>query len=490
MLNNLKKSFNETTTTNGDKAYKSTNSHVLDLFSKGGAVRYHGEDTHKSLVSKALAEDVQLTLRTLFYLRDVRGGQGERAIFRNGVKEIARTNPDSLRKNLKLFSEYGRFDDLLVLLDTSLVDDVIEVISNQLNEDLISSSKGENVSLLAKWLPSENASSKKTKELAKIVRKGLKMSPKEYRKTLSSLRKEIDILETKITEKKYDEVEYDKIPSVAGMKYRQAFFRNDFERYDEFLSSLSKGEKKINAATLYPYDIVSKIMGQSFFHYQTKEVGDAETKLYQGMWDNLPNFLDGEEDSLVMADVSGSMYGQPINVSISLAMYIAERNKGAFHNHFMTFSSSPELVEIVGNDIVSKVQNISNADWGYNTNLESALLKVLDVAVKDNLPQSELPKKFYIISDMQFDQATVFGESVKNSVKKKYELAGYEMPVIVFWNVNGSSTSPATQNEQGVVLVSGLSPSIMKFAMNCEKFTPYDFMLEVINSERYQAITA
>jgi len=491
MLENMKNEFDNTTTTNGDKAFISTNSKVLDLFSRGGAMRHAGDKEIETLVSKSFSEDNLLTLKALFYLRDVRKGQGERNLFRVGIKHIAKFSPESVKKNIHLFSEFGRWDDILVLLDTPVKKDVIGLIYGQLTEDLMSVDRGEAPSLLAKWLPSANASSNKTKKLASVIQRGLGLSPKEYRKTLSLLRKEIGILETKITEKNYEDIEYDKIPSVAGLKYRQAFYRNDFEQYSEFLESLSKGEKKVNAGALYPYDIVSKIMQSEDYWFVDSGLDsrEEERKLYEGMWNNLPNFIEEDENSLVMADVSGSMYGRPIEVSISLAMYIAERNKGRFHNHFMTFSSEPALVEIVGEDIIEKVDNISEAEWGMSTDLYKALKKVLDIAVEDNLPQSELPSKLYIISDMQFDFAVDRKETVFQSAKKKYKEAGYELPTIVFWNVNGSSNSPATKNEYGVTLVSGCSPSILSFALNCDKFTPYDFMLEVLESERYNGIT-
>ena len=481
MLNHLNNHFNETRTTNGAQAFKSTNSAVLDLFSQGGAMRNHSDNDIVSLFSKAYAENSTLAMKTLFYLRDIQFGQGERKFFRLALNYLAIHNKDSLVKNLHLVPEFGRWDDLWVLLETSVKDDVIHLVYNQLTVDV----QSENPSLLAKWMPSENASSYKTKQYAKIIREGVKTSPKKYRKLLSALRAKINLVETKLTEKKYDEIDYSKIPSVAGMVYRGAFFRNDEMRYRKFLDSLEKGEVKVNAGTLYPSDIVGKILGK--WH-----VEDREVKLFEGQWNNLPNFI-GEktENSLVMADVSGSMSGTPMNVSIALAMYIAERNKGIFKDYFMTFSTKPSMVKIQGSNIVDKVNNISRADWDMSTNIESALQTILDVAVKNKLSNDEVVKKLYIISDMQFDSCTR-GASVGafENMKNKFNDFGYDMPNITFWNVNAYGNQPMTMNEQGVQLVSGYSPSILTQLLNNDGKTPYDFMLEVIDSERYKEVTA
>lgn len=486
MLNHLENHFNETTTTNGAKAFKSTKSAVLDLFSQGGAMRQRGDNEIVSLFSKAYAEDAQLAMRTLFYLRDITQGQGERRFFRLALKHLAVHNQESLKNNLHLIPQYGRWDDMWELLETSIKSDVVAMVKNQ----LIADKKAERPSLLAKWMPSENASSYKTKKYGKIFRQALGGTPKQYRKLLSSLRAEINLVETKLTEGRYSDIAYDKLPSKAGMIYRGAFFRNDEERYKAFLDSLEKGEVKVNAGTLYPNDIVGKILGGN--SWSRPRLTEQDVKLFEGQWNNLPNFIgEKSENSLVMADVSGSMSGTPMDVSIALAMYIAERNKGAFHNHFMTFSSKPELVKIQGSNIVDKVNNISKANWQMSTNIEGALQTILDVAVKNNLSNDEVVKKLYIISDMQFDQC-VRGASVGifSNMKSKFESRGYTLPNIVFWNVNAYGNQPMTMNEVGVQLVSGFSPSILTQLLNADGKTPYDFMLEVINGERYQEVTA
>jgi hypothetical protein len=481
MLNHLNNHFNESNTANGAFAYKSTKSTVLDLFSQGGAMRQRSDGDVIQLFSKAFAENPLLAMKTLFYLRDIKQGQGERRFFRLAMKHLSVHNKDVLVKNLHLVPQFGRWDDLWVLLNEKTVrKEVLKLVRDQLLQD----KNAENPSLLAKWMPSENASSRETKLNAKIIREFFGATPKQYRKLLSSLRAKINLVETKLTEKDYDSIDYSKLPSKAGMQYRGAFFRNDELRYQSFLDSLSKGEVKVNAGTLYPNDIVGKILRS----YSTSQ---QEVKLFEGQWANLPDFI-GEkaEDSLVMADVSYSMTGTPMEVSIALAMYIAERNKGAFKDHFMTFSAKPNLVKIQGGNIVEKVRNINRADWGYDTNIEKALRTILDVAVKNNLPKDEVVKKLYIISDMQFNQACS-GASVNifKNMAKNFEAQGYDFPNIVFWNVDAHDNTPMTMNDMGVQLVSGFSPSIMTQLLNADGKTPYGFMLDVIESERYAGVT-
>ena len=489
MLNHLNNHFNDTTTANGAKAFKSTQSKVLDLFSQGGAMRNATDNDITSLFSKAFAEDSVLAMKTLFYLRDIKQGQGERRFFKLVLKHLAVHNKNSLVKNLHLIPQFGRWDDMWVLLDTGVKNDVAKLVLAQLLED----SDSDNPSLLAKWMPSENASSQTTKRYAKILRHSFGTTPKKYRKLLSTLRAKIELVETKLTEKNYGDIDYSKLPSKAGMQYRTAFFRNDADRYTTFLDSLSKGEVKVNAGTLYPNDIVGKILdANDSWSWNRKPLTEQDIKLFEGQWTNLPDFIgDKQENSLVMADVSGSMRGTPLNVSIALAMYIAERNKGAYHNHFMTFSTRPELVKIQGSNIVDKVNNISRANWDMSTNIQSALRTILNVAVQNGLSNDEVVKKLYIISDMQFDRCVKnSSNTVFKNLQSEFNSHGYDFPNIVFWNVNAYGNSPVTMNEQGVQLVSGFSPSILTQLLNNDGKTPYDFMLDVINSERYSEVTA
>lgn len=349
------------------------------------------------------------------------------------------------------------------------------------------------ISLLGKWLSSENASSQQTKKYAKILREGLGLTPREYRKLLSTLRARIDIVETKITEKDYSKIDYSKLPSKAGMQYRGAFFRNDEVKYKAFLDSLEKGEVKINAGTLYPNDIVGKIInkgGYGVYGGSTLNISQQDIQLFDGQWKNLTDFIgEKKEDSIVMADVSGSMRGTPLSVSMALAVYIAERNKGAYKDHFISFSGRPQIIKLQGTNIAEKIANMP-VIHEQNTNIESALRLLLDVAIDNNLPKEQMIKKIYIISDMQFDSATSYSGNIYGNTKREFIENGYEMPQIVFWNVNAYGNTPVTMNEQGVQLVSGFSPSILTQLLNNDGKTPYDFMVEVVDSERYKEVVA
>jgi Domain of unknown function (DUF2828) len=494
MLNHFKNEFNEGRTANGAFAYNSTQSKVLDLFSLGGAYRNRTDEEKAQLFSKAFGENPLLAMKTLFYLRDVLEGQGERQFFRVALKHLALHNKSALIKNLHLVPQFGRWDDLWVLLDTDVRQDVVSLVKNQLVID----KKSERPSLLAKWMPSENASSHVTKRNAKIFRKALGGTPKQYRKLLSSLRAKLNLVETHMSEKDYASIQYDKLPSKAGLIYRGAFFRNDEERYKGFLDSLTKGEVKVNAKTLYPYDIVNKALanynGRNVWNYSwnSKDLTAQDIQLLDAQWKALPNFIgERKENSIAVVDTSGSMSGTPMNVAISLGIYLAERNKGVFHNHFMTFSDRPQLQEIVGGNIVEKVRNLSDADWNGSTNVESVFRKILDTAIRNNVPQDEMIAKVYIISDMQFNSCTRGADAhIFKTMAVEFARHGYKLPNLVFWNVNAfMSNVPMTMNEVGVQLVSGFSPSIFTQLLNADGKTPYDLMLDVVDSERYKEVT-
>lgn len=478
MLKELKKETNKTFTENGCVAHKTTFNSLLDLFAQGGAMRVRSESDIIKLFNLAIAEDELLALKMAFYLRDIKEGQGERKIFRIMIKHLANKESELLKRNIKHIPSYGRWDDMLVLIGTKYEDEVVRIIKEQLETDV----KLETPSLLAKWLPSANASSKETKRLAKKIIKLLNTNEKDYRKNLSLLRGKIKIVETTMSEKRWKDIQYDKLPSKAGMKYRQAFFRNDEERYKGFIDSLSKMEKKINSKALYPYEIVEKCM--------SKSISNDESKLYDGMWNNLPDYTEGKyEDSIAVVDVSGSMWGTPIKVAISLGIYLAERNKGAYHNHFITFSKIPELIEIKGRNIVEKVKFINNANWGYDTDLEKVFDLILNVAVKNKLKKEELVKKLYIFSDMQFNSASKNNKTILKVIKKKFKKEGYELPKIVFWNLDAKNEAfPYTIDDNGVQLVSGFSPTIFKQLMKDDFKSAMDLMLEVLNGERYKDI--
>lgn len=488
-------------TANGALSYGETMSSVLDFFSKSGALRGQEKEALRYF-DKAIAEDTVLALRALFYMRDVRGGQGERDNFRVILKYLAKKFPKEISRNMKLIPEFGRWDDLYSFVGTSLQNLSLDLMKVQFLEDLKAAKDGENISLLAKWLKSENTSSKESKKLARITREYFGLTPRKYRKGLSALRNAISLVETAMSQNKWGKIQYDKIPSQASRIYSGAFRKHDEERYKGFIEQVHSGEKKINASTLYPYDIVKKMREGN--RYYGPVLTEDEKRTYDALWKSLPNYLGEGENAIAVVDTSGSMthgYGSvaPIDVALSLGIYFAERNTGPFIGSFITFSNEPRMQKIQGTDIYSKVKNLMSADWKMNTDLQKVFDLILSVAIKTNASQDELPNKLFIISDMQFDSATGVdgGHYSRNSrreetnfeaIDRKYREAGYERPQLVFWNVNASSDTPVTMDEKGTFLVSGASPSILKKAIKCQATTPYELMLEVLNSERYARI--
>jgi hypothetical protein len=469
-MSELANVHNKTVTANGDAALKSTLDANLDLFALAGAMREKKTEAVR-LFRLAYGENPLLAVRCMFYLRDVRGGQGEREIFRAMLKELHSIDKKVAKRILKHIAEYGRWDDLLFC--GAKIDDVVGIIAEQLDKDLLEMRANKPVSLLAKWLPSENASSSESKDMARNLAKTLGYSPREYRKTVVSLRKHIGLLEQKMSAKLWGDISYDKLPSLAFKKHTKAFKRNDEARYSEFLEQVETGEKKVNAGTLFTYEIYDLMMS-----------GD---KAAEALWKNLPDYTNGKP-ALVVADVSGSMMGRPLSVSVSLALYFAERNKGPFNGYFMAFSETSELVKVVGKSLSEKIHNIQRSAWDMSTNLRAAFDNILKAAKAAKAKQEEIPAVLYIISDMQFNAcAKESKESTFEYAKKMFEENGYVLPHVVFWNVNASSQVPVDKNSKNVTLVSGCSQSTFRHAV--EGKTPLESMNDVLNSERYSQIT-
>lgn len=488
MLQYLKKESNKTFTENGAVTYSSTLSDCLDLFATVGALRRESEEEIVSRFMRAYTENKDVAMKLLFFARDIRGGLGERRVFRTIIRWLSCNETESLRKNLHYIAEYGRFDDLMILFGTPLEKDMLEYIKTQLYSDLEGMENGGDVSLLAKWLPSVNASNCETKRLAKKVARFLQLDDAAYRKLLVRLRAHICIIENNLREKDYT-FDYEKQPSKAMFKYRNAFIRNDGERYNEFLNKASCGEVKLNTNVLTPYEIITP-----FFK---RNVSDEERNSINMTWNALEDFTN-DENALAVIDGSGSMYGGadpiPATVSLSLGIYFAERNKGAFKNHFITFSENPQLVEIKGEDILDKVRYCHDYDEVANTNIQKVFELVLNAAKKNNVPQAELPKRLYIISDMEFDYCADDANLTNfEYAKKLFEDAGYKLPEVVFWNVSSRNRQqPVTKNEQGVLLVSGCTPRLFSMIADgsISDMAPYEFMMEVLMSERYEKIAA
>lgn len=451
-------------TENGAVTFTRSGSALLDFYAQAGAMR---KDTARALglFQKAFAEDRLKAIKILFYLRDIRGGQGERTLFRTCLEWLGTDYPEIFNKIVGFVSEYGRFDDLF--FDN---EKCFEIIKEQLSDDVESKAP----SLLAKWLPTINASSPTTRARARHMAKNLGATEKEYRKCIRDIRKKIATVEEKMSARKWKDVDYSAVPSQASRIYKNAFKKHDEARYNEFIGKAEKGEVKINASTLYPYQIYNSV--------QTNY-----SKTLEALWNQLPDYTQGK-NALVVADVSGSMTGDPMSVAVSLALYFAERNEGQFKDHFITFSATPKLQRIMEANLQSRMHSIESSEWGMNTDIEKVFDMLLYVAQANMTKPAEMPSTIYIISDMQFDQCTEWGDTAHQTFEKKYKAAGYELPTIVFWQVDARSANlPVQKDKRGVSMVSGFSPVIFKIAV--ENKSPEEVMLDTINSERYAKIT-
>ena len=489
MLNYLKKESNLTYTENGALAYRSSESFCLDLFFKAGAMRNSSAGEIADTVTRAYAEDPDKTMKIIFFARDARGGLGERRFFRIAVSALVKTAPKSVEKNIPFFAEYGRYDDLCVLLGTPLEAAAVNEIKSQLDKDIAAMNAHKPASLLAKWLPSVNTSSMETRNMGRRIASLLGMSERNYRKTLSALRRYTDIIENRLRERDYT-FRYEVQPSCAMFKYRGAFIRNDGERYTDYLNRVHSGETKLHADRLFPYDIVRAAMNGN--------ISPAENLSLDAAWKSLPDLTASRrENAIAVIDGSGSMTCgcgsiRPIDAALSLGIYFAEHNKGAFANHFITFSETPRLVEIKGSNIVEKVNYCRTFNEIANTNLEAVFKLILKTALRNNVSESDMPSKLYIISDMQFDSCVVGGnnDTLFKAMRKLYNNHGYIMPEIIFWNVNARCDAiPVSRSETGAALVSGYSPSIFDMVMSGD-CSPETIMNNIISSKRYAPITA
>ena len=500
LLRNLKEEENYTLTENGAITRKTTFSNCLDFFAFGGAMRNRSEEDVILQFKKAYKENPLISMKLLFYFRDVRGGQGERRLFRVITKWLEKNNSKALKKNLIYFAEFGRWDDLLELgyKGSKFEKEVLSIVKNQLETDLKDMSDNKPISLLAKRMPSLGASSVDTKLKAKYFAKKLGMNAKKYRKTLVKLRNHIRLVETQMSSNNWHEIEFDKLPSKAGLKYRKAFERHCEERYRAFMYS---DKTTVNAATLYPYEVVEKAIGlrRSF------STSTTERNVVNKYWSNLKDYFNGKSCSLLpVVDTSGSMWGTPINVAISLGIYCAERNKGPFKDHYISFSRKARLVEVEGIDFVDKVRRIYDTNLCENTNIESVFDLVLNTALKNNLSQEDLPQNIAIISDMEFDngvdefnrwswrssrseQKYSSHETLMESIAKKWQSHGYEMPHLIYWNVNARQNNIPMLGSGRISYVSGFSPSTFEIILTGK--TGYELMMETVEQERYSCIT-
>ena len=510
-MNDLEKQLNneKQLTENGAVGYRTSGKELLDLNFAVSSMRNWDENEICKAYIKAYYENPLLAVKWLFYLRDIRGnGMGERRAFRICFKWLVENHFDNVMALVELIPEYGRYDDWMCLLDSKAGEVASVQIKKQLETDICNMEQGREISLLAKWLPSCNASSSQTKLYAKNICKMLGFKESEYRKTLSALRAYLNVVEVKMSAREWSAINYSSLPSRANLLYGNAFLRNDEERRREFLSKLSSGEEKINASTLFPSDIVHKYYGASErYSWRTKLSVSNET--LEGLWAALPDYVGQDSSTLVVRDGSGSMQTEvgntsvtALNVSTALAIYFAEHLKGQFYNKFITFSSRPEMIDMSNATSLRDKLEIcdAHADCS-NTNLKAVFDLILSTAISNNLEQNELPKNILIVSDMEFDSMMGIysrwgsfnqeGSSTKTlleSIATEYQAHGYILPRLIFWNVcSRTNTIPLQENEAGVALVSGFNPAVYNMVLSNE-LDPYKCLLAQINSERYAAI--
>lgn len=477
--NAMKEEGKFTRTENGAVALNTTSDARLDLFGTIGALRDADENRITTLFSEAYAQDKRFATKIAFYARDIRCGLGERKTFRTIIRYMAEHHPEALRPNLDLIGVFGRYDDLYELIGTPLEDDMWKTMKNQFEEDLKNLNEGKAISLLAKWIKTADASSPETRKLGILTAQELGYPVYNFKRIVRSMRKQIGVVESLMSAGKWNEIKYPEVPSRAMMIYRKAFAKHDPDGFSDFINKADKGEAKINASTLYPYDIVEKTL-----------YGRESNKVLEAQWKALADYVEQGTNALIMADVSGSMCGRPMATSIGLAIYFAERNTGAYHNLFMTFSNDPQIVTLKGETLRQKISNVGKTNWGFSTDLKVAFEKVLNIAEKSNVSQEEMPKAIVVISDMEIDYCGNKNWSFYDKMEKKFQKAGYVIPNVIFWNVySRHDVFHADAKRKGVQLASGQSVTVFKQVLQNLGYNPIEAMENTINSERYDCIT-
>lgn len=486
-------------TENGAIGLNTSGHALLDINYQVSSLRGADANEIEKLFEDAFEENPEYALKWLFFARDVREGIGERRLFRTCYKKLIDLNKDSSIKNLKYIPEFGRWDDLICLIgvDGKVDEHVIDMIKNQLDDDIKNMNDNEPISLLSKWMPSENASSKTTKSLARKLIKALNLSPRKYRLMLSKMRAYLDVVEVKACNNKWNQIKYETVPSLANLKYKDAFLRHDEERRKKYLDSVSKGTAKMNMNVATPVDVVTR--------YGSRYIKEYDETL-ELAWKNLKNA--DIKNTLVVADGSGSMTipvsgnTTALDVANSIAIYTSERNSGIYKNKYITFSSRPQFVEFGDDDTLRKKLDIAkNHNEISNTNIEAVFDLILQIAIKYDIKKEDMIENILIISDMEFDEAQegwwstqdgpskILSNSLFEIIKNRYIENGYLLPKLIFWNVNSrTKTIPLVENEMGVVLISGFSQNVLQMVMS-NKYDPYEVLIETITKERYKEIT-
>ena len=493
-------SDNVSVTENGALGYKTTGKNLLDMNFAVSSLRNKADAEIQEMFKGVLAENVNTAIVYLFFLRDVRGGLGERRSFRVCLQYLAGEYPDKVRKIMPLISEYGRWDDLFCLIDTKVQNDMFALIRLQLTADLKNMVENKNISLLAKWLPSVNASSRKTRVNASLIASKIGLRERDYQKMLSIMRRYLGVVEKKMSSGEWDRINYEHVPSRANLNYNGAFLRHDEQRRREYLEKLERGETKINSSALFPHDIVHKYVGSSNYYFRNPI--DADPAI-EAMWKSLPNTVKDGEGTIVVADGSGSMNCTisgtsvtALDVANALAIYFAERLPEPFKDRYITFSSHPKLVNLGGSTTLAcKLNTALTHNEVANTNIEAVFDLILSTAIRNNLKQNQLPRNILIISDMEFDHCVSqngwycgISDNLFSEIGRRFAQHGYQLPRLVFWNVmSRTGTIPVKANANGVALVSGFSPNIAKMVMS-GRTDPMDALMDMLNVPRYDAV--
>jgi len=477
LLNAIK--MNTTTTTlNGDVAQTTAGNALLDYVALIGGMRNATVREIEHLFLMAFRENPIKALQLLFYTRDIPnrggGGLGERRIFYTIYMYLVQNKPEIALALGSLIPEYGSWRDVRELAKMCFKSGETEFAKNLIEYHTYVIFTQQDNKLAAKWAIDENEKNKNFREFAiNAVTTMLNITRKAYRQTVSAARK--GVVERLMSEKRWDEITYQHVPSRAMKLYRKAFGKHDTQRFGDFIESALKGETKVNAGVLNPVELYKK--------------ASAFDTTIEAQWRQLPNYVDENCNALVMADVSGSMTGTPMDVCISLAIYFAERNKGIFNNCFLTFSANPTLQELCGKTLNEKINNLKLAQWDMNTDLDKAFEMILKSAVKARVASEDMPNVILVITDGQFDAGGCgFQLSAHERIEQKYKNAGYKMPHIVYWNVNvNKATFPALTNKY-TTLVSGYSASVLKSVFNVVNNPNIDVVQAILDTGRYDAI--
>ena len=492
--NAVKTNTNTKLTENGARAYTTQGNALTDLFAQVGALRPRNEREIATKYAAAFAVDPLLATKMLFYAGNVRGGLGERRTFRICLKWLAENHPSIVIKNAALIPHFNRWDSMFTLVGTAAEKEMWKVIADQLNTDMAAvaasktTRKPQPISLLAKWMPTETASSKATRDRAFHAMRSLGLTPRAYRKVLTALRKHLKVVESTMSAREWEAIQYAQVPSYAMKNYRKAFAKHDPDGFSAYKASLVKGETKVNASTLFPYDLVAQYTKRGGYwgncHVSADDIVEAQ-------WRALPNYVKGENNILVMADVSGSMSGRPMDTSIGLATYFAQRNKGDYHNLYMTFTDQPHFIELRERATLAEcVYKVMRTDVGYNTNLEAAFDYILKHAVNNGVSNDELPKALVVISDMEIDRYMRQNRmDFVDAMKAKFARYGYTLPKLILWNVEARNDTFLTKQE-GVICVGGQSASTFReLCGNLDGKTTWDIMCETLGNKMYDVVS-